>query len=158
MNTNKLSPIKVRIQNFQSIEDLEFDIYGLTVIAGRSNIGKSAIVRALTSAITNSSIVGMIRTGKENSNVSIQSKDFSYEWEKGNKTSCVVNGKEFKKIGQKQLDEVSDLGYGSVRVGQRNIYPWSASQFDPIFLLNDPGPAVTEFISEISRLNILIPL
>ena len=39
--------MKVHIQNYQSLKDVEFEVKGLTVITGQNNTGKSACARAL---------------------------------------------------------------------------------------------------------------
>ena len=157
MTENKLHPISVNISNFQSIENVDIEIYGFTCITGKSNIGKSAVIRSISSALKNSSVVGMVRKDEKFCSVSINTNGLDLKWEKGEKYSgrYELNGKKYEKIGQSQLKELVDLGYGSIKIGSKDVFPWHASQFDPIFLLNDSGPAVTEFISEISRLNIL---
>jgi DNA repair exonuclease SbcCD ATPase subunit len=153
----KLNPIHVKIENFQSIKDLDFEIRGLTVITGRSNLGKSSILRAISSALRNYPVVGMVRKGEKTSLVKIESDKFNLLWEKGEKTSgrYELNGQKFEKIGQNQLPEVSELGFKSVKIGSKENLPWYASQYEPLFLLNDSGASVTEFISEISRLDVL---
>lgn len=49
MTTDKIKPVKVSIKNFQSVSDIEFEIHGFTCITGPTNIGKSAIIRAISS-------------------------------------------------------------------------------------------------------------
>lgn len=158
----KLSPIYARIQNFQSISDLEIEIKGFTCITGITNIGKSAIIRALSSAFLNNPVVGAVRDGEKFCTVSIESEDWGFTWEKGGKNSGInryklkkPEEKELEKIGQGQLDDIASMGFTSVQVGSKVIHPWFASQFEPIFLLNMSGPAVTDFISDISHLGIL---
>jgi hypothetical protein len=157
-----LSPVYARIQNFQSIADLEIEINGFTCITGITNIGKSAIIRAISGAFLNSPVVGAVRSGEKFCTVSMESEDWGFKWEKGEPKSGVnryelkkPTTKELEKIGQGQLDEIASMGFNSVQVGSKVIHPWLASQFEPIFLLNMSGPAVTDFISDISRLGIL---
>jgi len=157
-----LSPVYARIQNFQSIADLEIEISGFTCITGITNIGKSAIIRAISGAFLNSPVVGAVRNGEKFCTVSIESEDWGFKWEKGEPKSGInryelkrPTTKELEKIGQGQLDEIASMGFNSVQVGSKVIHPWLASQFEPIFLLNMSGPAVTDFISDISRLGIL---
>jgi hypothetical protein len=152
-----LKPIKVRIQNYQSIDDLEFEINGFTCITGKSNIGKSAIVRAISSALLNNPVIGMVRKGAPHSTVEIRTDEWEIKWEKGEKgiNRYTVGGKIYDKVGAKQLDKIVDLGFKSVRVGSDEVYPWLASQFFPIFLLDRSGTQVTDFICEVSRLNVL---
>lgn len=148
------NPIKVKIKNFQSIKDLEFDISGFTCITGKSNIGKSAIVRAITSSLLNEPTVGMVRKGTVFSTVEMGSKDWEYKWEKGERgvNRYTVNGSVLDKVGQAQISYVRDAGFFPIKVGSRKVNPWYASQFSPIFLLDETGPTVTDFISEVSNL------
>jgi len=155
--SENLKPIKVRIKNFQSIKDIEFEIKGFTCLVGVTNIGKSAIVRAISSSILNNSVIGMVRKGASHSTVSMECEDWAYTWEKGEKgiNRYIIGGKTLDKVGAKQLDEIASFGFKPVNVGSDNIHPWLASQFSPIFLLDKPGSQVTDFISEVSRLNVL---
>ena len=66
-----------------------------------------------------------------------------------------INDKVLDKVGGKQLEEIVKMGFKSVAVGNDEMNPWLASQFFPIFLLDKPGSQVTDFISEVSRLNVL---
>lgn len=154
---NKLSPIHVRIKNFQSIEDLSIVIDGLTIISGRSNIGKSAIMRAISCALLGKSVIGLIRSGAPYCSVEMSSNGWGFLWEKAEKglNRYTINGVVLDNPGQGQLDEIARMGFGSVKLGAKDVQPWLASQFYPIFLLGESGPSVTNFISEVSRLNVL---
>ena len=57
------SMIEVEIQNFQSIDKVAFKIEGFTVLVGRSNIGKSALIRAIHCALTGASGTDFVRHG-----------------------------------------------------------------------------------------------
>ena len=89
--------IKVRIQNFQSIEDLTLEIDKLTVITGSNNTGKSAIVRAIRGVFQNTRGTSFIRHGKPKSTVTITFADGqTVVWEKGrgkaDKPTYILNG------------------------------------------------------------------
>jgi hypothetical protein len=160
----KLHPVKIHIQNFQSIDDLEIEVHGFTCITGPSNIGKSAIVRATSSAILNNPVVGMVRKGAQFCTVEISSEGWGFKWEKNDKGVNRVwlpgKDKPLDKLGQVQVKEISQMGFGSIEVGDDEIQPWFAPQFQakgcgPLFLLDQSGPRVTDFLSEVSRLTIL---
>jgi hypothetical protein len=155
--SDKIKPIRVKIHDYQSIESLDFEIRGFTAISGRSNIGKSAIIRAISSSILNNPVVGMVRKGASFASVELSCEDWGFKWEKGEKgiNRYTINDKVLDKVGAKQLEEIAKLGFKSVKVGTDEINPWLASQFFPIFLLDKPGSQVTDFISEVSRLNVL---
>lgn len=155
-----MNPIKVRIKNFQSISDLEFEIQGFTCVTGLTNIGKSAIIRAISGALLGSPVVGDVRKGEKFCTVELNGKDISLKWEKGERGINrywipADNPTPLDKVGQGQIPEISKMGFGSIKIGSDSIQPWLATQFDPVFLMNKSGPAVTDFLSEVSRLGIL---
>ncbi len=154
----KIKPIRVEIQDFQSISYLEFEINGFTCITGKSNIGKSSIVRAVSSSILHSPVGGMIRKGKKVCKITLDSETWGFSWEKGQGVSRYIlphSSRTLDKLGLGQIQDIRDMGFGSVKVGNKDIYPWLASQWDPLFLLRESGQSITEFISDISRLSVL---
>lgn len=154
-----LSPVHIKISNFQSIEDIEFEVHGFTLVSGKSNAGKSAIIRAITSALTNAPVGPLVRKGAKYCSVSINTDGWGLVWEKGergiNRYRLDGDNKLLDKVGFGQIDEITKFGFGSVKIGSDSVYPWVAPQFDPLFLLNRSGPAITDFISEVSRLQVL---
>ncbi len=157
-------PVKVRIRDFQSIENLEFEIRGFTCITGKSNIGKSAIVRAISGAILNHPVGNMVRKGAQFCSVEIGSEGWGFKWEKNdhgvNRIWLPGNDRPLDKLGQVQVEQVAKMGFGNIEIGDDRIQPWLAPQFQvkgsgPLFLLDQSGPRVTDFISEVSRLTVL---
>ncbi len=155
-----MKPIKIKIRDYQSIDSLDMELSGFTCITGPTNIGKSAIVRAISSAILNKSVVGAVRKGKKFCTVDID----GLKWEKGERVGRywvpgendeAGNAKPRDSIGQGQTEVTELLGFRSVKVGDKYINPWLATQFNPIFLMEDSGPAVTDFISDIAHLKSL---
>jgi hypothetical protein len=155
----KPKPIKVKIKSFQSIDDIEFKISGFTCISGKTNIGKSAIIRSISGAFLNSPVGGLVRKGERFCSVEIMSDEWGFKWEKGekgvNRYWMPDNDKPLDKVGQGQIENVSVMGFGFVKVGSESVYPWLAPQFKPLFLMDQSGPSITDFISEISRLKTL---
>ncbi len=153
--TSKLSPIQIKIRNYQSIQNLDFEVRGFTCITGPTNIGKSAIMRSIYSSIMNNPVIGMVRKGASFCSVDLKSQDWEFKWEKSEKVNRYTIGeKTYDKIGQKQLDKILELGFNSIEVADQEIQPWCAQQFFPIFLLDKSGAQVTDFISEVSKLNV----
>lgn len=158
MNESSLKPVRVRIRNFQSIEDVNLEIRGFTCITGPTNIGKSAIMRAIGSAVLNKPVGGLVRSGAGFSSVEISSESgWGFHWEKGDKgvNRCTIGGKTFDKTGKTQLPEIAAMGFKSIELGNKEVHPWWARQFFPLFLIDETGPAVTDFISKVSRLTVL---
>lgn len=155
----KLNPVNVTIRNFQSIEDLEFTISGFTCVTGKTNIGKSAIMRAISGALLNKPVTNLVRNGAKSCSVRLSSIEWGLLWEKAEKglNRYTIDGKpeRLENVGQRQPEPVAEFGFNNVRVGDRDLYPWYASQWTPVFLLDEGGPTVTQFISEISGLDVL---
>ncbi len=155
-----MSSVKVTIKDFQSVENLDLEILGFTCVTGPTNIGKSAIIRAISSAILNKPVVGSVRKGKRFCTVSVD----DLKWEKGDgvgrywvpgEVDESGNPKPRDSIGRGQTEVTELMGFRSVKVGDKYINPWLATQFEPIFLMQDSGPAVTDFISDITHLKVL---
>ena len=152
--------MKVRIKNFQSIEDLslEFPEKGFTCLVGQSNIGKSAIRRALECVFYNKSETSYIRKGTAECRVEIKFDDgMEVVWYRDEKTSgYIVNGEDFTKLNKTVPQPLIDKGFKELIINKEKYSVQIASQFDNIFLLNEPGGKVTEVLSNLGNLNKII--
>jgi len=155
---------KLHIKNFQSIEDIEFEVDGFTVIVGKNNIGKSAIIRAVNSALTNKSGKSFIRRGKKQTEVTIQHAGTTIDWKKGEKTSYKVEWKEgdevkkedFSALGASGIPKpMTDAGFGKMEIGDKEVSPLVATQFNELFLLDKIGSVVTQVLSNLYNIDIL---
>lgn len=105
--------MKVNIKNYQVIKqaDLTFEP-GVTVIIGSSNNGKSSIIRSIEAAINNKGGSDFIHYDAEACEVTIEDNGQKIIWSKNrnsNKSYYNINNQVLNKIGQKQLEEVSQL-------------------------------------------------
>lgn len=158
--------IEIEIKGFQSIEKVTLQVEGFTAIVGRSNIGKSAIVRALKCALTNSSGTAFVRhtahcaratrgtkSCKCQASVHIKMEGFDLLWEKGDAINqYTFNGNVYANPGPGIPDFLVGSGLSPVKVGDSIGSIQIAEQFYPIFLLNQSGPAIAEAISDVARL------
>lgn len=160
--------ISVEVRNFQSIENVSIQIDGFTALVGRSNIGKSALVRAMKAALTNELGTSFVRhdrttcarykggkTCKCFTSVHITIGEvFDLLWEKGDSINrYTFNGQQYDKPGQGTPDFLLENGLAPVKVGDNWETLQVADQFFPIFLLNQSGPAAAEAISDVARLD-----
>jgi hypothetical protein len=159
--------IEVEIRGFQSIEHLSIQIDGFTALVGRSNIGKSAVVRAIKCALTNSLGTSFVRHGDDcarilrkakackcQSTVRLQTEGFDLRWEKGDAINrYTFNGERYDKPGQGIPEFLLSHGFAPIKVGDEVGSIQVADQFFPIFLLNQSGPAIAEAISDVARLD-----
>ncbi|MFA5999515.1 MAG: AAA family ATPase [Candidatus Paceibacterota bacterium] len=146
--------MKIRIENFQSLEDVEFDVDGYTTIVGSSELGKSAIIRAIGYALYGVRGTFFVRKGKASSKVTFKFDGNTIIWEKGPKVnSYIINGKQYDKVNTDIPSEVSDLGFKLIRFGEHVITPQLQKQHKYAFLVDREefsDPVVGGFIGSLS--------
>jgi len=155
-------PVRVRIQDFQSIKDATIEIVGLTVVTGPNNSGKTAAVRAIRGVFTNAPAGPLVRHGAAQLTVTLTFEDgteiiWEKGWEKpGQKGKTVnkytVNGTALSTVGRGVPPEVADLGVREIQASSDTVWPQIADQFDgTLFLLNRPGSSVAEALSDVEK-------
>jgi len=149
---------KITIENFQSIKKVNFDIKGFTVIIGKNNIGKSAIIRAIEAALDNQTGDSFIRKGQKKTKVIIDNEDITLQWEKS-KTTATYEIKGYKETFSKLKGTVPKpiikAGFQKMQIGNQKLFPLIASQFEPLFLINKPGSVVTEVLASLYQIDTL---
>ena len=158
--------LEVTIRGFQSLEDIRFRMDRFTVLVGRSNIGKSAIVRALKAALTNATGTDFVRHGAGCSRVirgskkcqcqcSVRLKNETLDllWEKGdNVNRYTYNGQVFDSV-DRGTPEFLLNDFSQVKIGEDKTLLQVADQFEPIFLLNRSGTVVADVLSDVAKLD-----
>lgn len=150
--------VKIRVRDFQSIEDAEIEVSGLTVITGANNTGKSAMLRAVYGAFTNARGTKYVRHGRDQCAVTLTFGDGrTVTWEKGEKVNrYTVDGKVLDKVGTGVPVELESLGVVPITASGREIWPQFAPQFTgQVFLLDQPGSVLAESIADVSRVGVL---
>lgn len=158
--------IEVEVHGFQSIEHVAFKVEGFTALVGRSNIGKSAIVRAIKAALTNALGTSFVRHGhaclrrtkgvktcKCETMVRITAEGFDLKWRKGDAVNeYVFNGKTMTVPGR-GFPEFLSPAFAPVKLGENQKLLQVADQFFPIFLLDQSGSTVANILSDVARLD-----
>lgn len=164
----------VEIRNFQSIDHIKLRIDGYTAMVGRSNIGKSAVIRAITAALSGTSGTNFVRHGstcqrrtkkakscKCYSSVHLRQDGFDLLWEKGD----AVNRYTFNGVVYDRADrgtpEFLSPAFDSIQVGTGSVLLQAAPQTKPIFLLDQTGGVVADVLSDVAnldRINVAIRL
>jgi hypothetical protein len=163
--------IDVEIHNFQSIEHLKVQIEGFTAVIGRSNLGKSALVRALKAALTGAQEDNYVRHGvtcerivkstkscKCSCSVHIKAEGFDLLWEKGGDLNKYTFNGEVKTAVGKGTPEFLEERFGLVKIGDNKVLLQVADQFKsegggPIFLLDESGSVVADVLSDVAQLD-----
>lgn len=162
--------IEVEVENFQSIEKASFKIEGFTALVGRSNIGKSAIARAVKYALTGELGSDFVRHGplcerqlkntkkcRCQTTVRIKTEGVQVTWQKGDE----VNTYQVTREGTAQDYSALDRGepeflkpeFQQVKIGDSRDLLQVADQFEHIFLLNKTGNVVADVLSDVAKLD-----
>lgn len=160
--------VKVEVKNFQSISVESVDIEGFSVVVGRSNVGKSALVRAVKAALTGAPADSYVRhlsdcqravkgskTCKCSCSVHIVSAGFDLLWEKGDAVNrYVFNGVEHSVVGR-GTPEFLGPELAPVHIGGDSTPTLLqvADQFRPLFILDRSGTAIADVLSDVAKLD-----
>lgn len=145
--------MKVGIKNFQSVADVELEIKGLTTIVGKSNIGKSAIIRAIQGALINRQGDDFVTHGEHHTEVTLDCPELSLTWKKGGgHNDYEIDGETLESVGRGTPPHIAEAGFGELEVSRDSINVQIADQFHPLFLLDVTGSLAAEAISDVGRL------
>lgn len=144
---------EISIKNFQSIKDVDLVVDGFTVVVGRNNIGKSAIVRAIDAALTNRTGDSFIRDNEKSTEINIKREGLDLEWKKGVKTSYRINKEIFTALKGDLPKPLIEAGFGRMDLDDKKVSPLIAHQFEPLFLVNKRGSVITEVLAGIYDLD-----
>lgn len=145
----------VDVSGFQSLKDVSLTLGRLTVISGESDVGKSALVRALRAAVTNRYPRNHVTRGEKISVVKIGYDDVTINAMKGGGTNryAVIDSADdsteiYDKVGSGVPYQVEQrLGLTEKSFG---------AQFDPLFLVADKGSHRAKKLGGLSNLVILM--
>lgn len=158
--------VRIEIRNFQSIAHEIVEVQGFTALVGRSNIGKSAVVRAVKAALTGAPADAYVRhqsgcpriTKAAKSchcfcSVSIVSPGFDLLWEKGDTVNrYVFNNATYTAVSRGTPDFLLKE-CSLVKLGDDKELLQVADQFNPIFILNRSGTVVADVLSDVVKLD-----
>jgi len=158
--------VRIEIKNFQSIAHEVVEVDGFSALVGRSNIGKSAVVRAVKAALTGAPADSYVRHGvdcprgtkgakscKCFCSVQIVADGFNLLWEKGDTVNHYVHNEvEHTVVGRGTPDFLAD-GFSLVKVGDDKELLQVSDQFHPIFILDKSGTVVADVLSDVAKLD-----
>jgi len=158
--------VRIEINNFQSIAHEVIEVDGFSALAGRSNIGKSAVIRAIKAALTGSPVEGYVRHGpgcprvirgakscKCFCSVHIVAEGLDLLWEKGDAVNrYAYNGTEYTVVGRGTPEFLME-GFAPVQMGDEKDILQVSDQFKPIFILNKSGTVAADILSDVAKLD-----
>ena len=128
----------VEITNYESIEHTTICVDKFTTLTGKNALGKSAALRAINAALTNQQGTNFIRWGQDFCEIRIKTGNYDILWHKEDSNNFYkINGKVYNKIGRDAPpEEISNAGFGLLKVGTQKINLNYAQQFFPLFLVD----------------------
>lgn len=155
---------RITIRDFQSIAHADIELAQWTSLVGESDVGKSAVVRALHAALTNARGDLFIRRGADACVVRIDLSDGRIvEWQKTRGRSgdyTIVDGaypqQVFEKTGGEVPPEVAALLRVAVPVAGEALLPGLQGQHDPPFLFAYTPRRRAQILGEFDGTNILL--
>lgn len=155
---------RVELRHFQSWRKLSLDLAPITMLVGKGNAGKTAIIRAITYALTNQGGEEFIRKGSGKAKVLIETPNASILWTKPRGKGATYHiereGKvtELTKTGQTTPAEVVEAsGFAPVEIDKGfSVWPQFHQQFDAPFLVFDSGSRVARILGKITKLDVFV--
>lgn len=153
--------MKVRVVGYQSIEEVELEFAGFSVITGASNRGKSALLRALRAALLGQRGEHFVRNGAPHCGVVVEGQGYSVRWRKVRKptpdrpSALQVNGVTHTKVGFDHGKLTKPLGFWEVEAGGQYYSPQIAKQHDLPFLIGETPSVAAELLRELGRTDVV---
>lgn len=144
--------IRVQLEDFQSWETADMTIKNLTVVVGSSDLGKSAVFRAVRGALRNSIPQGAVRKGTKRTRVSLDIGGIEVEAIRplSGSVEYKVDGVPYSKLAGDVPEAVIKLGFEPIQAGNYTFDPIFARQFDQPFLLSSSPAEVTALLGAFS--------
>ena len=137
----------IHLENFQTHKNLELEFTsGLNVLIGKTDCGKSTVIRALSWVINNDFTgIGMIHHGAKEARVTVTTDKGDTVTRSRSKSTnrYIVNGKTFEGFGNSVPDIVNDVFKMDGKIN------WSF-QFDPLYLISESPSEVAREVNRIA--------
>lgn len=148
------------LENFQSWQSAQLELAPITVIVGKGDSGKSAILRAMIYALTNQGGDDFIRRGAARATVAMNVNGHSLVWEKarGKGGEYDLDGVKFTKTGQTVPAEIQEVtGFRALEVDKNySVMPNIHQQFDPPFLVFESGSRMARILGKLTKVDTLV--
>lgn len=158
----------LKIQNFQSIHKGELPIKDFTVLVGKTNRGKSAILRALRTVLLNEWNSGFVKVGEKETKVEFEICEkteylnnilpgLEIEKVKVTKPSneyeislSTGETQKFPKVGKNTPEGMECLNLAGITTEREDIFNLNfQSQLEPLFLITSTEVELTSFVNKV---------
>lgn len=152
--------VRLLVKNYQSIQSADLQIQGFTAVTGKSNLGKSALIRAATGAMFGQLGEAFIRRLEMQTAVGVWFDDgLVLKWYKvptdkkspGRQTQLVINEQKYTRLGREHPTLTAPLGFKTIDLSAGGLRPQVALQFDKPFLVAENDSVVAEAFKVLGR-------
>lgn len=162
---NKTSFYEVKIKNFQSIKDQVLHLKGFVAITGKSNLGKSSLRRAITSALYNDWDKAYRREGtnqptevifaKYNHPDELIYKVHMKKSDSHNDFSLTTQDEtqSFPKVGKTVPEQITNLGFKLLNLDDQSLNLTQSKQTDPLFIVSYKQSTQTKILNKIFNIS-----
>lgn len=155
LQADRTGPIdEVTINGYQALVGVTLKLSpGINVIVGESDVGKSAVIRAMEGVVGNQRGDGFINTTIKKSSVVVKTEDGFVQWKKP-ANEYIVGGERFCKVGASVPAEVSAMLNMAPLSLDKDIFRSIniVGQSGPKFLVEDKETDVAKMIGAMTRL------
>lgn len=126
-------------KNFQSWAEFDLTLEGLTILTGPSDVGKSAIFRALKGVLRNELPAEFVRNGQDDPmeiTVEIDAHKVTATRKKKGSTTYVIDGQDYAKLARAAPDDLKKLNFNEVLIGDFDVDPIFGRQNAAQFLID----------------------
>ncbi len=151
----------LKVQNYQSLRDVDIDLGKFVVIVGPSGRGKSSIIRALRAVCFNKTGEGFIRHGQPKATVTLTfDGGQEIEWAKSRKKGAVYGfgDTQYTRTGRDVPDDIrSALAIRQVEIDKGfRFAPQFHGQHDAPLLLTESSTVAARALAKLTKLSVLV--
>jgi energy-coupling factor transporter ATP-binding protein EcfA2 len=158
---------RLKVTNYQSISEADLALGALNVIVGPGNLGKSALLRALSALIFNQTGADFIRKGTTHCQVMVELEGRRIIWDKDAKGGAsyaqegigdVTDHQEYRKLAGAVPEELTALlGIRSIDIDKGfSVAPQIHDQYDQPLLLMESAGKVARALAQMTKLAVLV--
>jgi len=159
--------IRLRVRNFQALADVKIEAQGLTVITGPTNLGKTALIRAINAMLFGAPGEHFIRRGEDFAGGAILIEDdkppLKVIWKKvatakkkpNLQSFTEINGVQHTKTGRGHSNLTNPFGVVEIETLTQNFRPQIAMQHDPVFLVGANETSAAELFKVLGRADVV---
>lgn len=151
---------RIEIENFQSLKKVSFDFGKITVLTGPSNLGKSAVVRALNTLIYNEFNTAYVTKGKTFLSISLyfdSNHKITFNRD-GSTTYYEMDGILYEKVAGKVPEPIQKaLNMEKIPFDKDLLLNFNfQKQFDPPFLISNSGFEVAKVFGKLMDIDLIL--